>query len=374
MKNNEVEQRTIFLGITGSTAYGLNTPESDEDVGGICIKPLEYYIGLKKFEQADKWTDENGEKIDKTIYSIDKAVQLMLDNNPNMLNLLYLPERCVKFNSEYWQVFLDNRDDFLSKNIRWRFSAYAFAQLSKIDTARSYLNSPVSKPNREDFGLPEKSIFPETQVENIAKLSDRYITDEFKDEFYSELNHVNDYYVHNLLQKYIPDRVALKNALEEYKLGQTSFLRVFESISTNFLAEEYRGQAHNELRYITAYKNWKRYEDWKKGRNPKRAAIEAKCGYNAKHGAMMIMLQRQAIEMLAGKGLLLDRTNIDRSYLMDIRQGNIQFDEILKESESNNLEIERLFETTTLPANPKINKIEQLKMEVIEKYLWREKK
>lgn len=374
MKNHEVEKNTIFLGITGSHCYGLNTPESDRDESGICIKPLDYYFGCKKFEQADKWTDENGNKIDKTIYSIDKAVRLMLDNNPNMLNLLYLPERCIIQNSEYWQVFLDNRDDFLSKQIRWKFSGYAHAQLSRISTHRSYLNNPIPKPNRKDFDLPEKSIFPETQVENIAKLSERYITEEFKSDFFSDLNHINDYYVHNLLQKYIPDRVALKNALEEYKLGQTSFLRVFESISSNFLAEEYRGQAHNELRYITAYKNWQRYEDWKKGRNPKRAAIEAKCGFDGKHASQLIMLQRQAIEMLAGKGLLLDRTNIDREYLMAIRAGNVQFDEILKESEANNLEMEKLFETTTLPANPKINKIEQLKMEVIEKYLWKEKK
>jgi hypothetical protein len=34
----------------------------------VCIPPKEYYIGNKKFSQADKWIDQNGNKIDKTIF------------------------------------------------------------------------------------------------------------------------------------------------------------------------------------------------------------------------------------------------------------------------------------------------------------------
>jgi predicted nucleotidyltransferase len=52
--NFDVEARTIYMARHGSHAYGLNTPDSDEDFKGICVKPKEAYFGFtQRFEQHE---------------------------------------------------------------------------------------------------------------------------------------------------------------------------------------------------------------------------------------------------------------------------------------------------------------------------------
>jgi predicted nucleotidyltransferase len=42
MQRNDIENRLILAGVVGSTAYGLNRPDSDIDVKGICIATKEH--------------------------------------------------------------------------------------------------------------------------------------------------------------------------------------------------------------------------------------------------------------------------------------------------------------------------------------------
>jgi len=86
MSNNDwVKHCTIFEFLGGSHAYGLNTETSDEDIRGICIPPEKYWLGLTRFDQADKFQNE-----DKVIYNIKKFVELAADCNPNIIEFLYL--------------------------------------------------------------------------------------------------------------------------------------------------------------------------------------------------------------------------------------------------------------------------------------------
>ncbi|MEK6883884.1 MAG: nucleotidyltransferase domain-containing protein, partial [Nanoarchaeota archaeon] len=281
MDYKTVEDNTIFLGVVGSYAYGTNMPDgsSDFDESGCCIPPKEYYIGTKKFEQADKWVDLDGNKIDKVIYSIDKIINLCLDNNPNCLDLLFLPERCIKFLKPEYEKLLSIRDAFISKKCKHTFSGYAFSQLDRIKTHRSYLFNPIQKPLREEFDLPDRSIFPDTQIELIAKLSTDYISQNSKDGFQRELTQIVDNEMSQIFRKYL-DSELVPLVIQEFKKGQTEYLRTFESISSLYLKDEFLGIAANEMKYLSAYKNWKRYEDWKKNRNPKRQVLEAKCGFD----------------------------------------------------------------------------------------------
>jgi uncharacterized protein len=332
-----LDKNTIFLAIAGSHSYGLNTPESDIDEIGVTIPTNSYLLGIHKFEQANKFKDENGNKVDKTIYDIRKAIQLIIDNNPNMLSMLFYPERCIKRIEPDWQKFLDIRSSFLSKKTRYSFQGYAFAQLERIKTHRSFMASAVPKPFRTDYGLPEVSIFPETQVENIAKLSEEYVPKDKLDDFHKEITSVNDTYLVKAFRKYIEDPIITDYAIREYKKGQTEYLRSLETISSMYLRDEYREMASKEMKYLTAYKNWRRYEEWKKNRNPKRKAIEEKCGFDAKHGTMLLLLSRQAVEILKYGELFVDRTEIDRDELLAIKQGNVDFEYVMNEAKRRNV-------------------------------------
>ena len=62
MNLNWLKDNTIFLTIHGSQAYGLNGPNSDLDIKGICIPPKSVANNLfQKFEQAidPKFIDED---------------------------------------------------------------------------------------------------------------------------------------------------------------------------------------------------------------------------------------------------------------------------------------------------------------------------
>ena len=126
----------ILEGITGSVAYGMSGDASDVDLIGICIPPIDivfphttgYIQGFgpppQKFEVTQqhhiKDTDKNKE-YDMTIYSIVKFFDLAYDNNPNILDVLFLPERCVTFQTEIGKLIRQNRCLFLSKKCFYKF-------------------------------------------------------------------------------------------------------------------------------------------------------------------------------------------------------------------------------------------------------------
>ena len=71
----------ILLAYGGSWAYGTNTPYSDIDVRGIAMPPVPVLLGRNNLEQY-----ENRET-DTVIYYLNKMISLLLDNNPNTIEI-----------------------------------------------------------------------------------------------------------------------------------------------------------------------------------------------------------------------------------------------------------------------------------------------
>jgi predicted nucleotidyltransferase len=161
MDFKDVSKNIIFSTITGSKAYGTNTKDSDTDTRGVAIidnKNL-YFGFLNSFEQYEDKVN------DTVIYGIQKAMRLMSDCNPNMLELPFVEERFWLKSTPYWNRIIDSRDLFLSKKVRFTYSGYAYSQLKRIKTARSWLlNPPKKKPERSDYGLPEQKLFGKEEM------------------------------------------------------------------------------------------------------------------------------------------------------------------------------------------------------------------
>ena len=70
----DIEDRGLLLYkyIRGSQAYGTNTPESDQDEGGIFIAPQEWVDGLG-FDYAEEVSDE---KHDTVWWELGKFMRL----------------------------------------------------------------------------------------------------------------------------------------------------------------------------------------------------------------------------------------------------------------------------------------------------------
>lgn len=131
----------------GSIAYGCNDNTSDIDVYGFCIpfknmvfphmcgEILGFGSQKKRFDQYEPKgiIDASSRKeYDIDIYNIVKYFQLCMINNPNMIDSLFTPQRCVLYSSKIGNYVRENRKLFLHKGAWHRFKGYAFAQMSKM--------------------------------------------------------------------------------------------------------------------------------------------------------------------------------------------------------------------------------------------------
>lgn len=121
--------RIILMGLGGSYAYGTNNENSDIDFRGITLNLPSDLLGLTEFEQY-----EDG-STDTVIYSFNKIVKLLLECNPNTIELLGLDDDQYLIKTTLGQELLDNKGLFLSKRAAKSFGGYASAQLRRLQNA-----------------------------------------------------------------------------------------------------------------------------------------------------------------------------------------------------------------------------------------------
>lgn len=145
--NFDIKEHTIYRCRHGSHAYGTNIPGSDEDFKGVAVSPLVYYFGAtKKFEQHEKYVSK-GHDCDETIYDVRKFINLARQCNPSILEVLYCDEEDILFSSYEGQMLRNNRDIFLSKAAKHRFTGFAISQLKRIRNGREEGEEKLSPKN-----------------------------------------------------------------------------------------------------------------------------------------------------------------------------------------------------------------------------------
>lgn len=128
-KNPRLGDRVILMGLGGSYAYGTNNENSDIDFRGITLNLPSDLLGLTEFEQYED------NETDTVIYSFNKVIKLLLECNPNTIELLGLDEEQYLIKTELGQLLLDNKSLFLSKRAAKSFGGYASAQLRRLQNA-----------------------------------------------------------------------------------------------------------------------------------------------------------------------------------------------------------------------------------------------
>lgn len=344
-----LKDRTIYVTEHGSHAYGTNGPTSDYDYKGIAIAPPRYYLGfVDRFEQADKgW-----EGIDCSVFEIKKFFQLAADNNPNIIELLFCDPQNWVHVTDLWLEIHGARELFLSRNVKARFSGYAMSQLKRIHTHRRWLlNPPTHQPTRTEHGLPEFTAIPKDQL------------DAARGQIQKQLE------AWELAWDVIPDdgdRIEFKNRwvdnLAEMRLHEENRFQAAGrklGFDENFL--EHLGK---ERAYRSAVSEWKQYQEWLRSRNPARAELEGKFGYDTKHGMHLVRLMRMAREILEGRGVIVKRP--DAEELRAIRfEGAWSFDQLISWAEAQDAELEAIKETSPLPKVPDRKTLDELCQKLI---------
>ena len=75
-----------------------------------------------------------GQEYDFTVYSIVKYFTLTMENNPNMIDLLFAPADCVHHITKIGTMVRDARRIFLHKGSYHKMRGYAFSMLHKLDS------------------------------------------------------------------------------------------------------------------------------------------------------------------------------------------------------------------------------------------------
>ena len=133
--------------IMGSLAYGVSNDNSDMDIYGFCIPHKDSVFPHLKGEirgfgsQTDvfgQWqqhhimSQDGTQEYDFAIYNIIKYFQLCMENNPNMIDSLFVPQRCIVHSTRIGNLVRDNRHLFLHKGAWHKFKGYSYSQLNKM--------------------------------------------------------------------------------------------------------------------------------------------------------------------------------------------------------------------------------------------------
>ena len=133
-ENEHLKDNVVLLALGGSYAYGTNNENSDIDIRGIALNSKEDLLSIN--EPFEQFVDNN---TDTTIYAFNKIIKLLMNCNPNTIELLgCLPEHYII--NDIGKMLIDNASLFLSQKCVYSFAGYANAQLRRLDNKINRLN------------------------------------------------------------------------------------------------------------------------------------------------------------------------------------------------------------------------------------------
>lgn len=143
---------THYLCVMGSTSYGVSTNQSDQDIYGVCIPPRDYIFPPNYIEGFDNrdltfhcWQKHNTidpstkTNYDFSIYNIVDFFKLAMDNNPNVIDSLFVRRESIIHITKAFESVRENRNMFLHKGVVYKMKGYAFSQLSKAKNCMAFV-------------------------------------------------------------------------------------------------------------------------------------------------------------------------------------------------------------------------------------------
>lgn len=313
--NPHLAGKIIFLTLGGSHAYGTNVETSDVDVRGCALNSRSDLLGLSAYEQVVNT------ETDTTIYSFNKLISLLINCNPNTIELLGCKPEHYFMLTDIGKQMIDNRKLFLSQKAVASFGGYATQQLRRLQNALARDRLPQALTEEHIKGALERSIksFGDryTSFENggIELLTAESTRDDLDTEVFCNI-HIDKY----------PAR--------EFQ----TLLNTLSAVVGNYEKLNHRNHKKDD-----AHLN--------------------------KHAMHLIRLYLMCLDILENEEIRTYREN-DRDFLLSIRNGAFQnedgtyrqeFFDIVSDFEK---KLKYAKENTSLPAKPNMKRIEEFVMSV----------
>ena len=375
--------RIIYSVISGSNAYGTNTPESDIDLRGYYWVPPMDYVSL--FDVQPQTDDEAH---DICYYTLKRAFDLLKTANPNQIELLWIPRDCIKIcRAPIMEEMLFNRKLFISKKTYFTHASYAAQQIKKAKGKNKKVHNqqPETMPRKEDFCR----IIDMNNIVNLTVSSRDFIrlggtlsglpggfgvylkdTDgfPFRPVPLRDTN-IKLEHIHVSSLEHVPNTYRMYYYGEGAKgVFRGDQMLCCESIPMDDEKARFRGLLiYNKDEFDKALKDWHSYWDWVENRNDARWIDQEKglVDFDAKNMMHCVRLMMSA-ENIFTHGIPLVRLEGEQlEHLRKIRRGDITYDKIMEDVEIRDVRLKELYETSTVI--PQEVDMEQL--EALYKYL-----
>lgn len=389
MTNFEIirnDGRLLYEYIRGSHLYGLNNEYSDIDTSGVYVCTRDELFGC--FGYKPQVSDS---RHDNTWFEIGELVRLLLKSNPTVMESLFVPkDKIIGEVHPLMQLLIDNRAQFISKQCFNPFFGYAKSQIEK---ARE-LNKKIVNPITERL-TPFDFIYT-FKGQGSTKFRD-WLTDRgLHQEFCGLVNVPNMHDIYGAYYDFGAHAAAVKNwrcSLSFLTFACDYFGNEDVKETTNELSAMtpigYRGIINadadgNELRlssiddkstrpicfisynqsgYSSHCRQYAEYQAWVKERNPKRYESNLQKTYDSKNMMHCFRLMHMAAEIAEGKGMVLERT-WDRQFLMDVRNHQFEYDEIIERLEEDKQRMNQLMEQSTIREKIDTNFVNNLMIDI----------
>ena len=423
----------LYEFVRGSVSQGINTQLSDTDHGGVYLAPAEQLLGLgidyqgeiKSEKGDDDWMELN--KFMRLLLKSNPTVleSLFIDDKHVLYEHPIMTEikkhRSEFITKECFDAFFGYAKSQVHKarGLNKKIVQPIVERKTVLDFCYTFYKQGSTKiENWLDYrGLKQKYcglVNIPNMMETIGVYYDwgnHFLNENIHiEELYGAYDNIGTYSTTDIItkmKKSTDDNEKLK--LEEdlkkcHMCNMVGFIMDFYHLDDMFALRDwyyeqspigYKGIVNekgtsNELRlssvakderpvcYMTYNKNafsshckdYKEYKDWEKNRNPVRYLQNKGKQFDRKNVAHAIRLMHMGIEIARGEGVKVDRTNIDRDFIMNIRNGNSSYEDIISYLENKKIEMEDAMTSSTLPEKIDIEKINNLLIEIRKRQLY----
>ena len=316
----------------------MDTAKSDTDIRGVFVLPKDSFYSLEYVPQVANETN------DIVYYELRRFVELLSKNNPNIMELLNVPENCVL--GKHPIMDLVKPEMFLSKLCEKTFANYAFTQIKKAYGLEKKIVSPVEEKRKSVsdfcFVYVGKEAIP---FENFA-LQHGFVQENMG---LSAITHLKGCYnlYHSKEIKYsgiIKKENANDVSLSSIPKGEIPVAMLY----------------FNKDGYSAYCKQYASYWEWVEKRNEERYNTTMSHGknYDAKNMMHVFRLLLMAKEIAAEGKINVFRN--DREFLLDIKQGKYEYDELVAKAEAMKEKLPLLYQHSNLPDEPVIGEVNKL--------------
>lgn len=299
--------KTLYRYIRGSHCHGIATERSDTDYGGVFIMNNEVLLSVIPGIYRDELADHSH---DDTMWELNKFTRLLTTSNPTVLESLFVDDRFKEYIDPAFQVFIENRDKFLTKECFKPFGHYAAAQIRKARGLNKMINKPIiERKTPVDFcyitcGNDTKPI---REWLEMSHMTEEQIS-------LAKLNHGRDAYAVFIY----PGGFCKPNGNDVHV---NNLPKGLNTVGTLFF---------NKDAYTIHCKDYKNQKTWEKERNPVRYETNLGKSYDAKNMSECIRLVRTCTEIANGETYHVNRKGIDADFLLKVRAHEFEYEELME--------------------------------------------